>query len=74
MLPGFVEGHFHTTTQGIILHGPDLQTDSMEELLAKLKKYADDNPDLKFINGWGVRPNTYGPGEPTAAMIDKIIP
>jgi len=74
MLPGFVEGHFHTTTQGIILHGPDLQTDSMEELLAKLKKYADDNPDLKFINGWGVRPNTYGPGEPTAAMLDAIEP
>lgn len=74
MMPGFVEGHFHTTTQGIILHGPDLQTDSMDELLAKLKKYADEHPDLKFINGWGVRPNLYGPGEPTAAMIDKIIP
>jgi predicted amidohydrolase YtcJ len=74
VMPGFVEGHFHTTTQGIIMHGPDLQTDSMEELLAKLKKYADDRPDLKFINGWGVRPNTYGPGEPTAAMLDKIVP
>jgi len=74
MLPGFVEGHFHTTTQGVALHGPDLQTDSMEELLAKLKKYADEHPDLKFINGWGVRPNTYGPGEPTAAMLDKVVP
>lgn len=74
MLPGFIEGHFHTTSQGIILHGPDLQTDSMEELLAKLKKFADENPDLKFINGWGVRPNTYGPGEPTAAMLDAVVP
>jgi len=74
MLPGFVEGHFHTTTQGVALHGPDLQTDSMDELLARLKKYADEHPDLKFINGWGVRPNTYGPGEPTAAMIDKVVP
>ncbi|SDZ77844.1 amidohydrolase [Microbulbifer marinus] len=74
MLPGFVEGHFHTTTQGIILHGPDLQTDSMDELLAKLKKYADEHPDLKFINGWGVRPNIYGPGEPNAAMLDAVVP
>lgn len=74
MLPGFVEGHFHTTTQGIILHGPDLQTDSMEDMLAKLKAYADENPELNFINGWGVRPNTYGPGEPTAAMLDAVIP
>ncbi|WP_428673812.1 amidohydrolase [Roseibium sp.] len=74
MLPGFVEGHFHTTTQGIILHGPDLQTDTMDELFAKLKEYADANPDLQFINGWGVRPNLYGPGEPTAAMIDAVVP
>ena len=74
MLPGFVEGHFHTTSQGIILHGVDLQTDSMEELLAKLKEYAEANPDLEFINGWGVRPNTYGPGEPNAAMLDAIVP
>lgn len=35
VLPGFVEGHSHMTTQGIILHGPDLQPDSMDELLAK---------------------------------------
>jgi len=74
MLPGFVEGHFHTTSQGIVLHGPDLQTDSMDELLAKLKAYADANPDVEFINGWGVRPNTYGPGEPTAAMLDAVVP
>jgi len=74
MLPGFVEGHFHTTSQGIILHGLDLQTDSMDELLARLKEYADANPDLGFIHGWGVRPNTYGPGEPTAAMLDAIVP
>jgi len=74
MLPGFVEGHFHTTSQGIVQHGPDLQTDSMDELLAKLKEYADANPDVEFINGWGVRPNTYGPGEPNAAMLDAIVP
>jgi len=74
MLPGFVEGHFHTTTQGVALHGPDLQTNSMDELLARLKEYADANPDLEFINGWGVRPNTYGPEGPTAAMLDAIVP
>jgi len=74
VMPGFIEGHFHTTSQGVVMHGPDLQTDSMEELLAKLKKYADEHPDQKFINGWGVRPNTYGPGEPNAAMLDKIVP
>jgi len=59
MLPCFVEGHFHTTMQGIIMHGPDLQTDSMDELVAKLKEYAEANPGPEFINGWGVRVNTY---------------
>lgn len=74
VLPGFVEGHFHVTTQGIIMYGPDLQTDSMDELLAKLKSYAEENPDLEFINGWGVRANVFGGERPTAAMLDAVVP
>jgi len=74
MLPGFVEGHFHTLGPGLLLRGPDLQTDSLDEMLAKFKTYVDKNPDLKLVHGWGVRPNIYGPGQPTAAMLDAIEP
>jgi len=74
MLPGFVEGHFHTLGPALLLRGPDLQTDSLDEMLAKFKTYVDKNPDLKLVHGWGVRPNIYGPGQPTAAMLDKIVP
>jgi len=74
MMPGFVEGHFHTLGPALLLRGPDLQTDSLDEMLAMFKKYVDEHPDLKFIHGWGLRPNIYGPGQPTAAMLDKIVP
>jgi len=74
MLPGFVEGHFHTTNPGVMTKGVDLQSESMDELLGKLKKYAEENPDLEQIHGWGVRPNLYGGDFPTAAMLDAIVP
>ncbi|SHG07695.1 hypothetical protein SAMN04487965_3268 [Microbulbifer donghaiensis] len=72
MLPGFVEGHFHSITPGVMLRGVNLQSESMEELLGKLKEYAEANPDLEQIHGWGVRPNLYGGKQPTAATLDKI--
>jgi len=59
MLPGFVEGHFHATFPGILTQGVDLQSESMDELLGKLKAYAEANPDKDQIHGWGVRPTLY---------------
>jgi len=74
MLPGFVEGHFHATFPGILTQGVNLQSDSMDELLGKLREYAESNPDKEQIHGWGVRPTLYGDGGPTAAMLDAIVP
>ena len=74
VLPGFVEGHFHATFPGILTQGVDLQSESMDELLGKLKEYADNNPDKAQIHGWGVRPNLYSGDGPTAAMLDAIVP
>lgn len=61
MLSGFVEGHFHTTTPGILLRGVDLQSDTMGELLGKLGEHAEDNPNLEQVHGWGVWPDSGGP-------------
>lgn len=74
LLPGFVEGHFHATFPGILLRGVDLQSESMDELLGKLKAYAEKNPDMKQIHGWGVRPTLYSGDGPTAAMLDAVVP
>ena len=52
LLPGLVESHIHIgmgagTTSGLILES----TDSLEDVLKKVKEYAEANPDKKTIFG-----------------------
>ncbi len=72
VLPGFVEGHFHVVAGGIVAQGVDLQTDNKDEVFEKLRQYVKDNPDLKVIEGYGVRLSTFNDGLPTKAMFDEI--
>jgi len=72
VLPGFVEGHFHTVAGGVIAMGLDLQTDNKQEVFDRIRQYVKDNPDLDVILGYGVRMNTFSDGFPTAAQLDEI--
>jgi predicted amidohydrolase YtcJ len=72
VLPGFVEGHFHTVAGGVLAMGLDLQTDNRQEVFDRIRQYVKDNPDLEVILGYGVRLNTFADGFPTAAMLDEI--
>ena len=72
VLPGFVEGHFHLVAGGIVAQGVDLQTDNKDEVFEKLRQYVADKPDLKVIEGYGVRLSTFKDGLPTMAMFDEI--
>ncbi|MCR9089306.1 MAG: amidohydrolase [Rhodobacteraceae bacterium] len=76
VLPGFVEGHIHPTAGALIMRGVDLQTDDKEEILDRLSDYAEANPDLPVVHGYGVRTHIWldGDGFPTAAMLDEIDP
>ena len=61
LLPGFVSGHDHIvasgwTTRGVSLFG----VETIEEAVAKIKKYADDNPDEPLILGYGFNQVNYG--------------
>jgi predicted amidohydrolase YtcJ len=71
VLPGFVEGHFHTVAGGVLAMGPDLQTDDKQEVFERIKQYVEDDPDLETILGYGVRNNTFKDGLPTAARLDE---
>ena len=74
LLPGFVAGHEHLIASGWLSLGVDLVTaDSKEEVLRRIKEYADANPDLPVIRGFGWNRGSYG-GTPTAADLDPIIP
>src|SRR5580698_8102434 len=48
LLPGFVESHIHPTL-AMFAGGADLQFDSLEEVLASVKKWADAHPDAPVI-------------------------
>ncbi len=74
MLPGFVEGHIHPIVGALATVGVDLQYDSIEEVLTAVKKYADENPELKIIRGFGWRYPLFPVTGPTKEMLDKIIP
>ncbi|MDD5361129.1 MAG: amidohydrolase [Ignavibacteria bacterium] len=73
LLPGFVESHIHPS-MAILTNGADLQTDSMEELLSRVKAWADANPDSKIIRGFGWRYNMFSTTGPTKEVLDKIFP
>jgi predicted amidohydrolase YtcJ len=73
LLPGFVESHIHPTLALFAL-GADLQTDSVDEVLARVKAWADAHPDVKVIQGFGWRYSSFPTTGPTKAALDKLFP
>lgn len=73
LLPGFVESHLHPA-MAILALGADLQTDSMEVLLKRVKAWADANPDVKVIRGFAWRYTMFPTTGPTKEVLDKVFP
>ncbi len=74
MLPGFVSAHDHLiasawTTLGVQIY----DAKKKEEALAKIKAYAEANPDKKVIQGIGWDKNMLD-GLPTAIELDAAVP
>ena len=75
LLPGFVESHLHATlgaatTSGVILEN----TDSIEEVLTKVKIYAEENPDRPVIFGASYFSGLFGSTGPSKTTLDEIVP
>ena len=73
LLPGFVEAHIHPTL-AIFAQGADLQCDTVEEVLARVKASAAADPDAKVIRGFGWRYYLFPTTGPTKAELDKLFP
>lgn len=71
LLPGFVEGHFHSVAGGVLAAGLNLQADDIEEILTRIREHVASTDD-DVILGYGVRFNPWGGNLPTAAMLDEI--
>lgn len=75
MLPGFVESHIHLgmgagTTSGVILES----TDSLDEIIKKVKEYAKANPDKKTIFGASYNAFLFDEKGPKKEILDTIAP
>jgi predicted amidohydrolase YtcJ len=73
LLPGFIESHIHPT-MALVAEGADLQFDSLDQLLASVKQWADAHPDAKVIRGFGWRYSLFPTTGPTKEPLDKLFP
>ena len=73
LLPGFVESHIHPT-MALVAEGADLQFDSLDQLLASVKKWADAHPDAKVIRGFGWRYSLFPTTGPTKDLSTNYSP
>lgn len=73
LLPGFVESHIHPWL-AMFAAGADLQTDSLEELLGRVKAWAKANPDARVIRGFGWRYTLFPTTGPTKEVLDRLFP
>ncbi len=73
LLPGFVESHIHPTL-AIVASGADLPCDSVAEVLARTKAWADAHSNAKLIKGFGWRYTLFPTTGPNKADLDKMFP
>ncbi|MEP2737036.1 MAG: amidohydrolase family protein [Erythrobacter sp.] len=75
MLPGMIDAHLHVMGLGLGALTLDLsETNSIEEALAAIKTFADENPSRPWILGRGWNQEKWGLGRfPTAAELDAVV-
>ncbi|MBA4046425.1 MAG: metal-dependent hydrolase, partial [Erythrobacter sp.] len=75
MLPGMIDAHVHVMDIGFGALTLDLSaTTSLEDALAKIKAFADENPGRPWILGRGWNQEKWGLGRfPTAAELDSVV-
>jgi hypothetical protein len=75
MLPGFIDAHVHVMGIGFAQMTLDLSaTQSLEEALAAIAEFADNNPGRPWILGGGWNQEKWGLGRfPTAAELDAVV-
>jgi predicted amidohydrolase YtcJ len=76
VLPGMQDAHVHPISGGIEANGCDLNAaTTVEEYVAIIKKYADENPDAPWIKGGGWLMSAFGPGAlARKELIDAVVP
>jgi predicted amidohydrolase YtcJ len=75
VLPGFVESHIHLIGGGAIASGVTIDmVDPLEEVLKKVKEYADAHPEKKTIFGAQYSSYLFDENGPNRKLLDEIVP
>jgi predicted amidohydrolase YtcJ len=76
LIPGMIDAHVHVMDIGFAALTLDLSdTTSLEDALAKIKAFAEENPGRPWILGRGWNQEKWGLGRfPTAAELDAVVP
>jgi hypothetical protein len=76
VIPGLIDAHAHLMGLGFALLNADLAgADSVEEVLARLRRHAENLPDGAWLRGRGWDQTRWESGEfPTAADLDDAFP
>ncbi|MCG9581905.1 amidohydrolase [Vibrio tubiashii] len=72
LLPGFIDNHIHPLAGSLIASGTRLETDSKEELIARIKKHLQENPKQDPVISYGWRLNVFPDSGPTKEELDAI--
>ena len=74
VVPGFHDGHLHPLWGGVDLTGAPVQgAATVDELLARVRTYAAEHPELPWITGGGYAPNLLPDGNGDAAVLDTAV-
>jgi predicted amidohydrolase YtcJ len=73
LLPGFIDTHMHPIGGGAYALALSLDTfGTVEDWVAAIADYAETNPGLPVIFGYGFLASTFGPAGPTRQLIDAV--
>jgi predicted amidohydrolase YtcJ len=76
LIPGFQDAHVHPISGGMEAQACNLNgLTTPEQYVAKIKEYADANPDVPWITGGGWLMSAFGPGgRASRELIDAVVP
>ncbi|MFJ6381719.1 amidohydrolase [Kitasatospora sp. NPDC092039] len=75
LLPGFQDAHIHAVGGGAELASCDLTgTVGVADYLARVRAYAEANPELEWITGSGWSMESFEGGLPTRQLLDSVVP
>jgi predicted amidohydrolase YtcJ len=75
LLPGFQDAHVHPAFAGITMLRCDLDgAEDLDGALARIRAYADTQPDREWIDGSGWRMEWFPGGTPARELLDRVVP